>query len=102
MNLLFNSKEYNDLYGKMSQRSDFRFCKWSLPYAWKVSVLGVLLVRFFSHSDWMWKINSLNPNVWEYGPEKTTNTDTFHAVTKIKGVAETPTNIQDAELCKNS
>ena len=32
MNLFFNGKEHNDSYDKMSQRSDFRLRKWSLPH----------------------------------------------------------------------
>ena len=41
--------------------------------AWKVSVLGVFLVRIFPHLDWILRM-------WENADQKTPNTDTFYTV----------------------
>ena len=54
----------------------------------RVSVLGVFLVRIFPHSDWIRRNTEYLPvfstNATQYGPKKTPNTDTFHAVTQVK------------------
>ena len=42
---------------------------------------GVFPVRIFPHSDWIYPYQSVfSSNAGKYGPEKTPNTDTFHAV----------------------
>ena len=52
--------------------------------AWKVSVVGVILVCIFPHSDWIRRdtpyLSVFSPNAGKYGPEKTPYLDTFHAV----------------------
>ena len=53
-------------------------CIWKLisnnSTAWKVSVLGVFLVRTFPHLEWIWRdtpyLSIFSPNVEKYGPEK--------------------------------
>ena len=47
--------------------------------AWKLFVLGVYLVRSFTHSEYL---SEFSPNAGKYGPEKPrkTNSDTFLAV----------------------
>ena len=53
-------------------------------YAWKVSVLGVILVLIFPHSDWIRRdtryLSVFSPNAGKYGPELTPNLSTFDAV----------------------
>ena len=50
----------------------------------KVSKYGVFLVRIFPHSDWIQRetpyLSVFRPNAGKYGPEKTPQLDTFHAV----------------------
>ena len=53
-----------------------------------VKIVGVILVRISSHSDWIRRdtryVSVFNPNEGKYGPEKIPNTDTFYAV-KLDG-----------------
>ena len=52
---------YSEKVGKSNQSANIRT-------TWKVSIFGVILVRIFSHSDWI-------------RTRITPNTDTFHALT---------------------
>ena len=52
---------------------------------WKMSKYGFFfLARIFPYSDWIRKdalyLSVFSPNTGEYGPEKTSYLDTFHAV----------------------
>ena len=38
---------------------------WKVFTAWKVSVFGVILVRIFSHSDWIWRDTPSSVRMWE-------------------------------------
>ena len=59
--------------------------KYASPLALRhVSVLGIFLVRIFPHSDLIRSdkeyLSVFSPNAAKHGPEKTSNTDTYHAV----------------------
>ena len=80
--------------------------------AWKVSIFGVFLVCIFPHSDWIrWDTSYLyvfSPNAGKYRPEKTPNTNNFHAATwtadirGVRSVFRTQSNIYNGAICEKA
>ena len=78
--------------------------------AWKVYIFGDFLVCIFPHSDWIRGDTSylyvFSPNAGKYGPEKTPNTNNFHAVTwtadirGVRGVFRTQSSIYNGAICE--
>ena len=70
----------------------WKYLKWIVDWTtWKVSLLGVFLVRTFPHADWTRRDRSISlylsnkqtnkqPKCGKIRTRKTPNTDTFHAV----------------------
>ena len=54
----------------------FSYSKWVSDSLQKMFVFWVFLGNIFPHSDWI----RIQPEAGKYGPEKTPNTDAFHAL----------------------
>ena len=75
---------------------------WYKYTTWKVSVFGVILVRIFPHSDWIWRddpyLSIFSPNAGKKRTRITPNTSTFYAVAcvwarfPLDNICQKPTN----------